>query len=106
VWINSYFANPDAFAKPDAYVLNNAPRATGLVRSPKAINANLSAEKEFSLAYVHQGMKLELRLEAQNAFNHPIFGTPDTIVDDDNFGIINYTSNAARQVQLGMKVTF
>jgi hypothetical protein len=106
VWINNYFANPDAFVKPDAYVLDNAPRATGLIRSPKAFNTNLSAEKEFSLAYIRQGMKLELRLEAQNAFNHPVFGTPDTIVDDGNFGIINYTSNAARQVQLGMKVTF
>jgi hypothetical protein len=105
-WINSYFSNPGVFVKPDPYVLGNAPRATGLVRSPKSFTSNLSMEKEFSLARLREGMKFELRLEAQNALNHPVFGTPDTSVDDPNFGIISYTSNSPRQVQLGGKVTF
>ena len=49
---------------------------------------------------------MELRLEAQNALNHPVFGTPDTSVDDPNFGVIYYTSNGPRQVQLGAKINF
>ena len=105
-WINNYFANPGVFVKPDPYVLGNAPRATGLVRSPKSFNSSMSMEKEFSLARIHEGMKFELRLEAENALNHPVFGTPDTSVDDPNFGIISYTSNSPRQVQFGGKVTF
>jgi hypothetical protein len=51
-------------------------------------------------------MKLELRLEAQNAFNHPVFGTPDTIVGDPNFGVISYTSVGPRQCQLALKFMF
>jgi hypothetical protein len=51
-------------------------------------------------------MNFELRLEAENALNHPVFGTPDTSVDDPLFGVISYTSNGPRQVQLGGKITF
>jgi hypothetical protein len=105
-WINHYFANPEVFVKPEPYALGNAPRATGLVRSPVSFTSNLSIEKDFSLSRVHEGVKFELRLEAENALNHPVFGTPNTSVDDPNFGIIGYTSNGPRQVQLGAKVAF
>jgi hypothetical protein len=66
----------------------------------------MSLNKDFSLSKVHEGMQLELRLEAENALNHPVFGTPDTAVDDPNFGVIGYTSNTPRQVQLGVKISF
>jgi hypothetical protein len=105
-WINSYFANPQVFQLPPIYAFGNAPRATGLLRTPTAFNTNMSVEKEFSLARLHEGMNFEIRLEAENALNHPVFGTPDTSVDDPNFGVISYTSNSPRQVQLGGKITF
>ncbi len=106
VWINGYFANPQSFQLPPIYTFGNAPRATGVVRTPWAFNTNMSMEKEFSLSRLHEGMNFELRLEAENALNHPVFGTPDTSVDDPNFGVIGYTSNGPRQVQLGGKLTF
>jgi hypothetical protein len=107
VWINQYFINPKAvFQLPPIYKFGNAPRATGMIRTPTAFNSNLSVEKEFSLSKFQEGMTFELRLEAENALNHPVFGTPDTSVDDPNFGVINYTSNGPRQVQLGGKVNF
>ncbi|MGB6689230.1 MAG: TonB-dependent receptor [Terracidiphilus sp.] len=106
VWINDYIANPGALVLPPVYTLGDAPRVTALVRSPLAFNTSLSVEKDFPLSIIHEGMSFELRLEAQNAFNHPVFGTPDTSVDDPNFGIISYTSNSPRQVQLGAKITF
>jgi hypothetical protein len=105
-WINHYFENPEVFEKPEPYALGTAPRATGLVRSPTSFTCNLSVNKQFPLSKAHEGVKLELRLEAENALNHPVFGTPNTVVDDPNFGIISYTSNGPRQVQLGAKVTF
>jgi hypothetical protein len=49
---------------------------------------------------------MELRLEAQNAFNHPVFGTPDQSIDDPNFGVISYTQNSPRQMQLAAKINF
>ena len=105
-WINNYFANPSVFQLPPIYTFGNAPRATGLIRTPTAFNTNMSVEKDFSLAKLHEGMNFEVRLEAENALNHPVFGTPDTSVDDPNFGVISYTSNGPRQVQLGGKITF
>jgi hypothetical protein len=51
-------------------------------------------------------MNFEFRVEAKNALNHPVFGTPDTSVGDDTFGQISYTSIGPRQVQLGFKFNF
>jgi hypothetical protein len=51
-------------------------------------------------------MNFEFRLEARNAFNHPVFGTPHTAVGDDTFGKIDYTSVGPRLVQLGFKFNF
>ncbi len=105
-WINNFLANPGVVQLPAPYAFGNAPRVTGVIRTPTAFNTSMSAEKEFSLARLHEGMAFELRLEAENALNHPVFGTPPTDVGDPNFGIISYTSNSPRQVQLGAKVTF
>ena len=104
-WIDHYFANPEVLQKPDVFTLGNAPRATGSVRTPFAFNTELSVGKEFPLK--REGMNVEVRLEAYNAFNHPVFGAPNTTVDDaQNFGIITYTSNGPRQVQLAFKFNF
>jgi hypothetical protein len=105
-WINNYIANPEVLQLPAIYALGTAPRTIGSARTPTAFGADLSIEKQFSLEAIRKDMNLELRLESQNAFNHPVFGTPDTAVDDPSFGVISYTSNSPRQVQLGVKVTF
>lgn len=105
-WINNYFANPDVFQIPAPYTVGNAPRTVGSVRSPFFFSANLSIMKEFGLSTRHEDLKLELRLEAENAFNHPVFGTPNTLVGDPNFGVINYTAVGPRQCQLALKLYF
>ena len=51
-------------------------------------------------------MNFEFRVEAKNALNHPVFGTPNTNVGDDTFGTINYVAIGPRQVQLGFKYNF
>jgi hypothetical protein len=88
---------------PPIYTFGNAPRVTGVIRTPTAFNSNLSVETEFSLAKIR--VNFELRLEAENALNHPVFGTPNASMDDPNFGVIRYTSNGPRQLQLGGKIT-
>jgi len=105
-WINNYFANPNVFQIPAPYTVGTAARAIGSVRSPFFFSTNLSLLKEFALSTTHENLKLELRLEAQNAFNHPIFSTPDTVVGDPNFGVTNSTSIQARQGQLALKLEF
>ena len=105
-WINNYFTNPGVFVLPPLYAIGNAPRSLGSVRTPYLFDADLSLIKTFSLDRMRKGASIEARIEAQNAFNHPTFGQPDTSVDDPNFGVISYTSSSPRQVQLGIKGTF
>lgn len=105
-WMANYFANPEVFQRPEDYTMGNASRTIGGVRSPTSYSVNLSVEKEFSLESVRKGMNMEFRLETENAFNHPIFGTPNTSVDDGDFGVVSYQSNGPRQVQAGLKVSF
>ncbi len=102
-WVDSYFADNSVFQRPDDFTLGNAPRAMGNIRSPWSFTANLSVGKQFA---IREEMNFEFRVEAQNAFNHPVFGTPDTSVDDDNFGQIFYTSVGPREVQLAFKFNF
>jgi hypothetical protein len=102
-WIDNYFVDPSVFQLPAIYALGDAPRAIGSVRTPWAFNVNLSIGKQF---VIREEMNLEFRLEAQNAFNHPVFGTPNTAVDDPSFGTISYTANSPREVQLALKFNF
>jgi hypothetical protein len=105
-WVNQYFANPSAFQLAPPYTLGDAPRALSAIRSPFFWTTNLSIDKDFSLSSKYEAMKLELRLEAQNAFNHPVFGTPNTFVGDPQFGVITYTAVGPRQGQLALKFLF
>ncbi|MGB7437870.1 MAG: TonB-dependent receptor, partial [Candidatus Acidiferrum sp.] len=105
-WVNNYFANPDVFQIPAPYTLGDAARTLSSIRSPFFFSANLSVSKQFGLSAKHEAMNLELRLEAENAFNHPVFGTPDTTVGDPTFGQINYTAVGPRQCQLALKFNF
>jgi hypothetical protein len=110
-WVDNYFANPSIFSRPPDFTLGNVPRALGSIRSPWSWTTNLSLAKQFP---IREEMNIELRLEAQNAFNHPVFGTPNTSVDNPAtpgtpgaFGSITGTSgNGPRQLQLAIKFNF
>src|SRR5579864_1009796 len=102
-WMFNYFVDNTVLQQPPPFTLGNSPRAYGGVRSPWTFTSDLSIGKQFQL---REAMNLEFRIEAQNAFNHPVFGTPNTTVDDPNFGTIGYTSVGARQVQLAVKFNF
>ena len=103
-WVDNYFADDTIFSRPPDFTLGNAPRAIGSIRSPWSWTTNLSIVKEFP---IREEMFFEVRLEARNAFNHPVFGTPDTSVDDGNFGMILYQSgNGPREMQLAVKFNF
>ncbi len=112
LWVNNYYANAgnslpnSAIQAPAPFTLGNAPRTTADIRTPLSFTSDLSIAKQFLLSSVHEGIQLELRLEAQNAFNHPVFGTPDLGIGDGNFGVIDYLAVQPRQCQLVLKVNF
>jgi hypothetical protein len=105
-FVSQYFANPQVAVAPPPFALGNAPRTLPNVRGTGINIANLSLFKEFSLARIREAMRLEVRAEAFNALNHPLFANPDTTVNDGSFGQIFSTSSAAREVQLAMKLYF
>jgi hypothetical protein len=107
-FVDQYFVGNDPnthpnFVRPSDYTLGDAPRTMGSLRSPRHFTTDLSIGKQFQ---IREEMNFEFRLEARNAFNHPVFGTPDTSVDDGNFGKITSTSVGPREVQLGFKFNF
>jgi hypothetical protein len=64
--------NPAAFASPSVGQTGNFPR-NGL-RSPYSLNqTDLALRRQFSLT---ERVKLDLRAEYFNVFNHPMFGSP------------------------------
>jgi hypothetical protein len=100
---------------PAPFTLGDMQRTISSVRSPLTFTSDLSLNKLFSLANLHEGLNLELRLEAQNAFNHPLFsmgspgpyGSSTLNVGDPSFGVISSMSPVGpRQVQLALKVNF
>ncbi|MGO9864401.1 MAG: carboxypeptidase regulatory-like domain-containing protein [Terriglobales bacterium] len=105
-WVNNYFSNPQVIQVPLPYTLGNAGRTTGYIRTPRSFTSDLSIAKQFLLSNVHDGVHLEMRFEAKNAFNHPVFGTPDTYAGDPNIGTINYLAVGPREGQLALKLTF
>jgi len=102
-WVDNYFADISVFQRPAPFTLGDARRTLGSVRTPWSFTTNLSVGKQFQ---IREQMNFEFRVEARNAFNHPVFGTPDTQVGDDTFGTISYTSVGPRELQLGFKFNF
>lgn len=125
-WVDQFFADPntaptatnpvgDILNVPPPFTLGNEIRATADVRTPLSFTSDLSIIKQFLLSPVHEGVNLEVRLEAQNAFNHPLFsmGTPGPYgsstlsVGDPNFGVLtSMAPSGPRQMQLAAKITF
>jgi len=105
-WINNYFANPDVFVRPPKYTVTDAPRTLPWINRPGVDNATLSMFKEFSLSRIREGMRVEFRLEALNAFNRVQFSPPHTSLGSSLFGVITSQANQPRQVQLTGKFYF
>ena len=103
-WVDQYFVDGTVFQRPPDYTLGSVPRAFGAIRSPWSFTTDLSLAKQFQL---REEMNFEVRLEAQNALNHPVFQGPNTSVDDQQFGLVTSTSgNGPRQLQLAFKFNF
>ena len=102
--LNQYFANPDVAVVPDPYTIGNAPKVLPNLRMPGTRTGALSLFKEFGLAALREGSRLEFRAEAFNALNHPQFKGPNATVHTDNFGKITEQANSPRQVQLALKL--
>lgn len=96
--------NPGAFAHPSPLGAGDAP--IGDIIGPAFQQWDVSLRKTFGLHW-REGMTLLLQADAFNVLNHSNWGNPNTGVGTatSNFGKIT-TSNPARALQFGGKVTF
>jgi hypothetical protein len=110
-----HWYNPAAFSLPANYTFGNERRNS--VYGPGFNRVNLSAGKIFSIT---EQVKLQIRADANNVFNHPSFYPPNQFVqvgssqqvgqpfDIDAAGSqqINNTVGGPRTMQLGARLSF
>jgi hypothetical protein len=88
--------NPAAFSMPGDGAQGNYPRNS--LRSPYSIDqTDLALRRRFNLT---ERVKLDVRAEYFNVFNHPMFGAPGGSQPDTGFGIsgfgkVSVTTNEA-----------
>jgi len=92
--------NTAAFEKPADGFFGSAGRGT--IRLPGLNQWNFSLMKKFTL---HENVKLQLRFESFNLFNHPNYLGPNTGFGSGGFGQIT-SAHGPRILQFGLKVLF
>jgi hypothetical protein len=96
----SRWFDTNAFTQPAAFTFGSSGR--GLVRGDGVINFDLSILKNFA---VSEQKQVQFRAELFNAFNHPNFLLPGTVLGRPGFGVVS-TANPGRSIQLGLRLTF
>ena len=91
------------FKQPASFTFGNVARSTAQLRNAGARNLDFSIFKQFS---VKERFRVELRGEAFNLTNTPLFGNPNTQLGSPTFGVVTSQENSPRQVQLGLKILF
>ena len=86
------------------YTLRTLPTRMESVRTARPALLDWSLFKTFSLP---SNLKLQVRVEAFNAFNTPWFGSPSTSINATNFGVVTPTqANDPRNIQIGLRLFF
>lgn len=102
----SEWFNVSCFSQPAPNELGNANRTP--LSGPDFVNTDFSIMKHF---VIREGMRLDLRTEFFNLFNHAQFGAPGgngsgADFNTPTFAVINYTVNNPRLVQFALKLAF
>lgn len=121
---NGYAANrtPARWYDPASFIVapqgsfGNVGRNTMI--TPHFQSIDMAVHKQFHLGY-REGHVLQVRLEAFNVFNHPVWGAPNGNVlagatfpgaaanaAHQGFGVISSTALPMRQLQFGLKYSF
>jgi len=107
--VSGPYVSKTSFANEPLGAFGNTHRNPG--HGPGINNTNMILAKNFDLSK-ERGMRLQIRLESDNVFNHTQFNNPGTTWNDgvlangsSGFGYIGSTA-AARQTQLAAKFYF
>ena len=86
-----------------ATTFGNSP--IGAIPGPRQANVDLALARDVPLGLRRMDSSVNLRIEAYNVFNHPLFADPDSELTSATFGQILSTGNA-RIVQLAARIHF
>jgi hypothetical protein len=99
--------NPAFALRNTNNTLRTSPLRLGNLREPTATTFDMALNKSFNFT---ERYRFQLRAELFNAFNTPLFGSPDSgDATSQTFGVLNPNNgqrNIPRQVQLGFKFLF
>lgn len=90
--------------QPAAFTFGNAPREIGYVRAQRMSQMDMGLTKSFALPW--EGIRLNLRADAFNVFNHNQFSAPSTSLSALTFGQVTSSYSTPRNVQLALRLTF
>ena len=100
----TWFANTDsaldAFRSPQHGELGTRNN----LRGPSFWNVDLGLAKNFRMPW--EGHRLQVRMDAFNAFNQNFFGLPNVNILSGGFGNITSSSSAPREVQFAIRYDF
>ena len=74
----------------------------GIIRGPGVIQIDMSLIRNFKIT---ERVRTEFRTEVFNIINHTNLGNPGTTFGSATFGVIS-SAAPARQIQLGVRITF
>ena len=101
--------NPCAYSNPNLlgqYTFGTAPRNE--VIGPGLVQVDFSVSRSFRLIW--ERLRLNVRADIFNIFNHPNFDPPVRIFDSENFGSLSssnaYGNRPPRQIQFGLRLLF
>jgi hypothetical protein len=97
---NGRALNPDAFAVPAPGTWGNAGR--NIITGPSQFTMNASAGRTFRWG---DRFNADLRIDASNVFNHPVFTSWNTVITSAQFGLLN-PAGQMRTVQTSLRVRF
>jgi outer membrane receptor protein involved in Fe transport len=95
--------DPSVFSNPAAYTFGTSPRSFSGLRSDNTKNLDLSLHKNTHLT---ERLVLQLRGEAFNLTNTPIFALPNTTFGAAAFGVVSSQANQPRILQFALKLLF
>jgi outer membrane receptor protein involved in Fe transport len=93
--------NTSVFTVPAPYIYGDSGR--NIVLGPRFSSADLSLQKSFK---VTEGIHLDLKWDAFNAFNHENLTNPNAAVDTSTAGQITGIVDFRRRMQIGAQLTF
>jgi hypothetical protein len=98
--LEKYF-DTSVFSQPPNFTFGNTTNRIADLRAPGVANWDISAFKEFE---IQERWTIQFRSEFLNAFNRVQFGSPNTSVASNQFGLISTQANSPRQIQFGLKL--